>query len=231
MSTDYDPANFPPFAVTADLVILTVRPPQTQVLVVQREQEPFAGRWALPGGFVKPNQSLIEAARFKLQDKTGLALSSTHLEQLATFGEPKRDPRMRVISVAWLALVADPQEPVAGTESVDAAWVDVQSLKPGALAFDHGAILQAGIERAQNRIEYTTLASSFCADEFTMAELRAVYETLWGTDLDPANFNRKVLASGGFVVPTGNVVSQAKGRPAKTYRRGGADTLAPPIQR
>ncbi len=227
----YDPASFPPFAVTTDLVILTVRPPQVQVLLVRREQQPFAGAWALPGGFVGPDQSLIEAAQFKLEDKTGLSLDSAHLEQLASFGEPARDPRMRVISVAWLAMVAHPDEPVAGSDAADAAWVDIATLADDELAFDHDAILGAGIERARNRIEYTTLAVTFCGDEFTMGELRAVYETLWGHALDPANFNRKVLASGGFVEPTGNVASQTKGRPAKTYRRGPAETLVPALQR
>jgi len=228
---EYDPARFPPFAVTCDLVILTVKPPQTQVLLVQRKQDPYGGRWALPGGFVAPDQSLIQAAQFKLQDKTGLSLDSAHLEQLASFGEPRRDPRMRVISVAWLAMVAHPEEPVAGPAALDAAWVDVESLDGSPLAFDHDQILAAGIERARNRIEYTTLAPIFCEGEFTMGRLRAVYETLWGQPLDPANFNRKVLASAGFVEATGHVVPQPKGRPAKTYRQGAAQTLIPPLQR
>ncbi len=228
---DYDPSEFPPFAVTADLVILTVRPPQVQVLLVQRERDPFAGAWALPGGFVGPDQSLIDAAQFKLHDKTGLSVEQAHLEQLASFGDPHRDPRMRVISVAWLAMVAHPDEPVAGAQSTDAAWVDLASLNVNTLAFDHAAILEAGIERARNRIEYTTLAPTFCSDEFTMGELRAVYEALWGHPLDPANFNRKVIASDGFVEATGQVIAQAKGRPAKTYRRGTADRLVPPLQR
>lgn len=227
----YDPSDFPPFAVTSDLVILTVRPPQVQVLLVQREQPPYAGQWALPGGFVGADQSLAEAAQFKLADKTGIAVDAAHLEQLASFGDPARDPRMRVISVAWLALVADPQDPVAGTESSDAAWMDVAKVGSLDLAFDHGSIVEAGLDRARNRIEYTTLAPTFCADEFTMGELRTVYETLWGHPLDPANFNRKVLASTDFVEPTGDVVAQAKGRPAKTYRRGPASRLTPPLQR
>jgi len=138
---------------------------------------------------------------------------------------------MRVISIAWLALVAHPDEPVPGADSADAAWVDIASLDLDELAFDHGEIVRAGLERARNRIEYTTLAATFCADEFTMGELRAVYETLWGHPLDPANFHRKVLASKGFVEPTGDVVPQSKGRPAQTYRTGNSDTLAPPLQR
>lgn len=229
--SDYDPSQFPPFAVTCDLVILTVRPPQVQVLLVERADDPFAGSWALPGGFVQPDESLLDAARRKLVGETGLALDATHLEQLATFGAPERDPRMRVVSVAWLAMVAHPAEPSPGPDATDAAWVDVEHRRAGRLAFDHGEILAAGLERAKNRIEYTTLAASFCGETFTMGELRAVYETLWGRSLDAANFNRKVLASEGFVEATGEVVPQAKGRPARTYRRGPAESLSPPIQR
>ena len=227
----YDPSNFPPFAVTADLVILTVRPPRFEVLLVKRATQPFRTAWALPGGFVAPEQSLLEAAKAKLVDKTGVAVDETHLEQIASFGRPDRDPRMRVVSVAWLALLANPPEPIAGTDTDEAAWVNVGDTEMGALAFDHAAILTAGIERARNRIEYTTLAAQFCGQEFTIGELRAVYETLWDTELDPANFHRKVLASDGFVSETGATSSGGRGRPARLYRRGSATTLDPPLHR
>lgn len=230
-SSAYDPTSFPPFAVTADLVILTMRPPHVQVLLVKRGAEPFAGQWALPGGFVGPDQALGDAARSKLTDKTGVTVTEAHLEQLASFGDPDRDPRMRVVSVAWLALLADPPEPVAGTDADDATWMPLDEIDRSSLAFDHAAILHAGLERAQNRIEYTTLAAQFCGDEFTIGELRAVYETLWGTELDPANFHRKVLATDGFVEPTGNSVSVGRGRPARSYRRGSAERLDPPLHR
>jgi 8-oxo-dGTP diphosphatase len=228
---EYDPAAFPPFAVTVDLVILTIRPPKLQVLLLQRAEEPFAKWWALPGGFVGPAEDLIEAAQATLQQKTGVAVEVTHLEQLASFGRPDRDPRMRVVSVAWLALLANPPEPVAGTDALDTAWVDVDDLDPKTLAFDHRNILEAGVERARNRIEYTTLATQFLSDEFTIAELRSVYETLWGSPLDPANFHRKVHASEGFVVPTGRSVSHGQGRPAKTFSAGPAKFLEPPLHR
>ena len=182
---------------------------------MQREVEPFAGHWALPGGFVAPKQSLVDAAQSTLAEKTGLALEAAHLEQLASFGAPERDPRMRVVSVAWLAMVAHPADPVAGVRSLEAAWVDVTPLDTVKLGFDHGEILAAGLERARNRIEYTTLAATFCGATFTMGELRAVYETLWAQSLDPANFNRKVLASDGFVEPTGDVVASPRAVPQK----------------
>jgi len=228
---NYDPTSFPPFAVTADLVILTVRPPQLEVLLVRRSTAPFAGDWALPGGFVGPDQDIDDAARTKLADKTGVTINKAHLEQLASFGAPDRDPRMRIVSVAWLALLANPPEPTTGTEAEEAAWIPVNEIDHSALAFDHATILNAGIERAGNRIEYTTLATQFCGAEFTIGELRSVYETLWGTKLDPANFHRKVLASDGFVTETGKSCSTGRGRPARTYKRGPAERLNPPLHR
>ncbi len=202
-----------------------------QVLLIERAQDPFAGRWALPGGFVQPEQDLRSAAQATLVAKTGVEIGRAHLEQLASFGHPSRDPRMRVVSVAYLAMVADPPAAIPGSDAKKAEWVDIESVDRSALAFDHPQILAAGIERAMAKLEYTTLATSFCGSEFTIGELRSVYETVWGTTLDPANFHRKVLASAGFVVPTGSTSIKTKGRPAKTYRAGSAETLVPPLQR
>lgn len=228
---DYDPGAFPPFAVTADLVILAVRPPAVEVLVVRRAEAPFAGAWALPGGFVGPEQSPVAAAQDKLRDKAGVAVEEAHLEQLATFGEPGRDPRMRVVSVAYLAMVAEPAVPSPGRDTREAAWMDVAAVDRGALAFDHDEILDAGLERVRAKLEYTTLATKFCGPTFTMAELRGVYEAVWNTELDPPNFNRKVLACDGFVEPTGETVSVGRGRPAKTYRAGSGRLLDLAIRR
>ena len=224
---EYDPSNFPPFAVTVDLVVLTVRPPSLEVLLVRREEGPDAGKWALPGGFVGPDLDLLDAAQLKLADKTGIEVATAHLEQLETFGDPNRDPRMRVVSVAHLALVANPPEP----ELEDAKWHPVASLDAKKLAFDHGDILAAGIERARAKLEYSTLATSFCGPEFTIAELRSVYEAVWGNELDAANFHRKVMATDGFVEPTGRAESGGPGRPARTYRATATTTLQPPIVR
>lgn len=223
----YDPSAFPPFAVTVDLVVLTVRPPDLRVLLIRRDQDPQRGSWALPGGFVGPDQDLADAARHKLADKTGVHVATAHLEQLRTFGAPDRDPRMRVVSVAHLALVSDPPEP----DQESAQWHSVQSIGQQTLAFDHAEVLSVGVERARSKLEYSMLATSFCAPEFTIADLRAVYEAVWGQELDPANFHRKVLAVDGFVEPTGNTESGGRGRPARTYQAGGADTLHPPIVR
>ena len=221
----YDPNNFPAFAVTVDLVVLTVRPPSFEVLLLKRPTAPEKGKWALPGGFVQPDQDLINAAEFKLADKTGIVVDRAHLEQLQTFGAPQRDKRMRIVSVAYLAMVADPPTP----ELANAQWVPIDVAATSELAFDHLEILSVGVERARSKLEYTTLATTFCGGEFTIAQLRAIYEAVWATTLDPANFHRKVVATDGFVEPTGNSRSDGPGRPATTYRAGGAIALHPPI--
>lgn len=226
-NSPYNPADFPPFAVTVDLVVLTVRPSGMDVLLVQRDEAPFKSAWALPGGFVGPEQDLLTASQFKLADKSGIDIDRAHLEQLATFGAPDRDPRMRVVSVAHLAMVPEPGE----LRVTNAAWHPVRELSHLKLAFDHRAILSCGIERARAKLEYTTLATSFCGERFTIVELRAVYEAVWGSELDPANFHRKVIASSGFVQPTGATISEGRGRPAQVYQKGPASNLHPPIAR
>lgn len=223
--------EFPPFAVTVDLVVLSVEPPSAAVLLVRRADKPYAGRWSLPGGFVGPNQGLDDAARFKLQTKTGVALERSHFEQLATFGRPNRDPRMRTVSVVYLALVAERFAPVVDDDAPPAAWVEVDVAMNRQLAFDHNEILDAGFNRLQAKLEYTTLATALCPPTFTIAALRSIYETVWGAELNPANFHRKVLASSGFVEPTGEQIVAGKGRPAKLYRPGPAELLNPPVQR
>lgn len=221
----YDPHAFPPFAVTVDLAVLTLRDGDVSVLLVQRKAPPFAGQLALPGGFVAEDRDLADAAQEKLAAKTGLAITATHLEQLGTFGSPGRDPRMRVVSVAYLAF-ADAEPPGSS-----ASWVPVEEAIASDLAFDHSQILDAALERTRSKLEYTTLATRFCPAEFTIADLRTVYELVWNTSLDPANFHRKVMATKGFVTETGHTVSRGKGRPARLYRPGGAEVLSPPLTR
>ena len=228
---DYDPRAFPPVAVAVDLVVLTIQHGQLCVLLVQRGTPPHLGRWALPGGFVGPDETLDAAARRELVEETGLDAGS-HLEQLASYGDPARDQRMRVISVASLALVADLPRPAAGTDAAEASfWPVVDRTGTGQpLAFDHDRILADALERARGKLEYTDLATTFLDEPFTIAELRRVYEAVWGVRLHPANFRRKVMSVPGLVVATGTERATGRGW-AELYTRGHATRLHPPIPR
>jgi 8-oxo-dGTP diphosphatase len=246
----YDPPAFPSFAVTVDLVVLTVRRHTLCALAVRRGEPPFKGRWALPGGFVRPDEDLGAAAARELTGETGLRAhepsdqySGAHLEQLATYGDPCRDPRMRVVSVAHLVLAPDLPAPASGGDAHTARWAPVKTLltaaeSPGRdgeqispLAFDHERILADGVERARSKIEYSSLATAFCPPEFTVGELRRVYEAVWGVALDPRNFHRKVTGTPGFLVPVGGTTTRQGGRPAQLFRAGGATLLNPPMLR
>lgn len=246
----YDSSAYPPFAVTVDLVVLTVRRHALCALVVRRGEPPYQGRWALPGGFVRAEEDLAEAAARELGEETGLhahgpaeedtPAHAAHLEQLATYGDPKRDPRMRVVSVAHLVLAPDLPAPRPGSDAGDARWTPVESLIGQAggfedgmpsLAFDHHRILGDGVERARSKIEYSSLATAFCPQEFTVGELRRVYESVWGVALDPRNFHRKVTGTPGFLLPTGGTTTRQGGRPAQLFQAGGATLLNPPMLR
>jgi len=242
----YDPSAFPPFAVTVDLVVLTVRDHALCALMVRRGEPPFQGFWALPGGFVRPDEGLIEAAARELAEETGLRTHGApgqgpgvgaHLEQLATYGDPQRDPRMRVVSVAPLALAPALPTPRPGGDVRSARWAPVEELLGSGkddgllLAFDHTRILADGVERARSKIEYSSLATAFCPEEFTVGELRRVYESVWGVALDPRNFHRKVTGTPGFLVPAGGTTTRQGGRPAQLFRAGGATVLNPPMLR
>ncbi|WP_327133857.1 NUDIX hydrolase [Streptomyces sp. NBC_01343] len=242
----YDPSAYPPFAVTVDLVVLTVRRHALCALVVRRGEQPFQGRWALPGGFVRGDEDLSAAAARELAEETGLcahdpadpgAGNGAHLEQLATYGDPKRDPRMRVVSVAHLVLAPDLPAPRAGGDANSARWAPVDELLAASdeaaagLAFDHARILADGVERARSKIEYSSLATAFCPPAFTVGELRRVYEAVWGVALDPRNFHRKVTGTPGFLVPAGGTTTRQGGRPAQLFRAGGATLLNPPMLR
>ncbi|MFE9094818.1 NUDIX domain-containing protein [Streptomyces sp. NPDC007264] len=229
---DYDKYAHEPFAVTVDLAVLTIRAGALHVLLVERGQEPYAGRWALPGGFLLPHESAEDAARRELAEETGLAdVSGLHLEQLRTYSDPDRDPRMRVVSVAFAALLPDPPEPRGGGDAAQARWLPHAGAGP--LAFDHDRILADAHDRVGGKLEYSCLATAFCPPEFTLGELQRVYETVWGTALDRPNFRRKVLATPGFVepVPGAARLTGGRGKPAALYRAGAATALHPPLLR
>ncbi|MGK5556596.1 NUDIX hydrolase [Actinomadura kijaniata] len=216
-----------------DLVIFTIREDELCVLLVERGNEPYRGQPALPGGYVRPGENLDEAARRELAEETGLDGRRLHLEQLRAYGDPDRDPRGRVVTVAYLALGPDLPVPVAGSDARAARWEVVEPLVSGTtpLAFDHADILRDALERARARLEYTTVAAAFCVEPFTVADLRKVYEVVWGVSLDPSNFRRKVTRAEGFLEPTGERRVPEAGRPAALYRRGPAKALSPPLLR
>lgn len=227
----YDPRAFPPVAVTVDIAILTVRADELCALLVRRGAHPYLGQWALPGGFVGPAEDLDAAAGRELREETGV-VAGAHLEQLRCYGAPDRDPRMRVVSVAYLALVADVPGPVAGTDAAEARLWPLAELESGraTLAFDHGRILADAVERARAKLEYASLATTLLPEPFTISELRRVYEAVWGVPLHPANFRRKVLATPGFVEPTGDRRPTGRGW-SELYRRGTTAQLHPALLR
>lgn len=229
-------AALPQSAVAVDLVVLTVRGGELCVLTVRRGIPPYQGKFALPGGFVMPDEDLEAAAYRELEEEAGLKKRAVTLEQLRTFGAPGRDPRGRVVSVAHLAMGAGLHDPRGGSDALSAQFEPVSEYLsrragPLALAFDHKAILAAGVERARAKLEYTGLGVAFCPPEFTVGELRAVYEAVWDVTLDPANFHRKVTNASGFLVPTGGRTSRGGGRPAALYRADPLVPLHPPIMR
>ncbi|MGW4897553.1 NUDIX hydrolase [Kitasatospora sp. NPDC004240] len=273
----YDPRAYTPVAVTVDVVALTLRDGALNVLLVERAAPPYQGQWALPGGFLRAGEeSLDQAAARELAEETGLcggtdaddALSRVHLEQLGSYGAPDRDPRMHVVSVAYLAFAPDLPDPRAGSDAAAAAWHPVTDLDlrpttgrspaagepvdthgggvdgptgphpgpaaPTVLAFDHARILADGLDRARAKIEYSPLATAFLPHDFTIPELRAVYEAVWSEKLHAGNFHRKVLSVPGFVESTGTTTERggARGGPrARNYRAGGAGLLHPALLR
>jgi 8-oxo-dGTP diphosphatase len=205
-------------AVAVDMVLLTVREGALQLLLIDRVLRPQQGWPALPGGFVR-DEDLPAAAQRELIEETHIDASRLHLEQLQTYGTPNRDPRGRVITVAYLALAPGLPVPQAGTDARNARWEPVTAVLDGTikLAFDHNVIVAAGVERARSKLEYTTLATAFCEPEFTISELRRVYEIVWSTTIDARNFHRKVM-SADFLIPTGRRTTRDGGRPAMLYR-------------
>jgi len=185
--------NVESLRVTVDIVIFTLREGSLQVLLVKRGAPPFEGQYAIPGGFIRGDESLEEAALRELHEETGVR--NVFLEQLYTFGDPKRDPRGRVITVAYYALIAsDKLSLVAGADAAEAQWFPASSVPP--LAFDHKSILDYALERLRNKLEYTTVGFQLLPEKFTLGELQAVYEVILGRPLDKRNFRRKLALLG-----------------------------------
>lgn len=232
-AADYTPSDYPPFAVTVDIVVLTIKDDRLTVVLVERGAPPFQGSWALPGGFVRIEEDLETAATRELVEETGLDYEPRFLSQFGVYGDPDRDPRMRVVSVGFVAFLPEVPAPEGGSDAAAAflAPVDEVLADPKRLAFDHHRILTDAVEHARRSLETTTAATAFLPPRFTIGDLHRVYETAWGTSLDPGNFQKKVVDIDGFVIPTGEVRKGPRGRPAELYRAGPARTLDRPIRR
>jgi 8-oxo-dGTP diphosphatase len=203
-------------AVTVDCVVfgLDLDEAELEVLLVRRKGEPFQGKWALPGGFVREDESLEQAARRELAEETGL--KEVYLEQLYTFGAPKRDPRERVISVAHFALVKSREQHVhAATDAEDAAWFPASKLPH--VAFDHAAILDAALARLKGKVRYQPVGFELLPPKFTLTQLQRLYEIVLGRPLDKRNFRKKVLAT-KLLVGLGEKQQGVAHRAAQLYR-------------
>ena len=231
----YDPHAFPPFAVTVDIVVMTIIESDLRVLLIRRAIPPFRDSWALPGGFVRPDEDLDTAAARELAEETSINQEPGHLEQFGTYGHPDRDPRMRVVSVGYWAIVPDLPAPKGGSDAAYAELVPVAELESGRirLAFDHDRIVADAIARARSSLEDTTIATHFCPPEFTISDLRRVYDAVWDSKLDPGNFQRKVKQTVGFLKPLKQTARSGDkgGRPAGLWTTGPAETLSPPLTR
>jgi 8-oxo-dGTP diphosphatase len=230
----YDPSRYPAFAVTVDVVILTMSDGLLQVLLVRRGVPPFAGMWAIPGGFKRPTETLDHAAKRELAAETGVD-SASLLTQFGAYGDPGRDPRMNVVTVAYLAVLREVSGIIAGTDAAAAALIPVAQVLNGkiGLAFDHASIVRDAVDRVAIDLDLRGIATAFVGPTFTLAELREVYEAVWDVPLDAANFRRSVIAADGWVIPTGRRAQPGPtgGKPAELFRAGRMWRHGSPIRR
>ena len=214
--------EYPHPAVTADIVIFTIRDRRLKLLLIRRSGEPYRGKWALPGGFVEIDEGLDEAARRELEEETGV--TGVYLEQLYTFGKPDRDPRERVITVAYYALI--PSEKLrlrAASDAEAVGWFAMDELPE--LAFDHDEIVDMAHKRLAAKLDYSTIALAFMPEQFTLSELQEVYETILREKMDKRNFRKWVLGL-GEIVETDEERRGGVHRPARLYRVKRPGTVA-----
>ena len=210
----YDPAIFPRPSVTVDVVIFTVRDKCLTLLLIQRKESPFEGHWALPGGFVRPEETLEGAARRELAEETGV--TNVFLEQLRAFGDPGRDPRTWVITVAHTALIPSDRLVLrADTDAADARWFPLADL-PGPLAFDHQTILDFALMSLRARLEKDLhVARALLPTRFTLTQMQEIYEILLGRPYDKRNFRKWVLGTGSLAAT--DQEQRGQHRPALLY--------------
>jgi len=208
---------YPHPAVTTDIVIFSIRKDELNVLLIKRDIAPFKGKWALPGGFVRLDESLEQCATRELAEETGV--KNVYLEQLYSFGAPKRDPRERVITVAYFALIPSGKIDLKPTtDAADAQWFPVSDLP--ALSFDHDQILDVARERLTAKLDYSNIVFQFLPKEFTLSQVQSIYEIIQGTEIDKRNF-RKWLDSHFTLKDTGKMQRGGAHRPAKLFSHVG----------
>ena len=206
--------EYPHPAVTTDIVVFTIRDERLQLLLIKRREAPHRGKWALPGGFLQIKETLDDCAARELEEETGV--SNVYLEQLYTFGEVKRDPRERVISVAYFALIPSDKVEIRPSTDADAVgWFDMKDLPN--LAFDHSEIVKTAYERLTAKLTYSTIAFQLMPKEFTLTELQNVYEIILQDEIDKRNFRKSILALDS-IVETKKMKSEGAHRPAKLYK-------------
>ena len=249
-----DASAYSSFAVTVDVVILTMVDGRLNVLLVRRHADPYSDAWALPGGFKRTDETLDQAAARELREETGV-VAPKHLAQFGAYGDPGRDPRTNVVTVAYLAVTPDVGEIIAGSDADDAQlWPVADAVSQLELAFDHHQILADAVERAADQLEQTDLATAFVGPTFTLSELQNVYEELWDADIDSANFRRSLStpppapaaapaitrtlkesppAPAAYVEATGERADSGPrgGRPPELFRAGSAWQAQPPLRR
>ncbi len=204
--------RFEKILVTVDIVVFTVKNKELSVLLIKRRGEPFKGQWALPGGFVLNNESLDDAAKRELAEETGV--SEVYLEQLYTFGEPKRDPRGRIVTVAYFALVDSSKKVLHSTaDAADATWF--AAMKTPELAFDHKKILEYAIKRLRWKCEYTTAAFALLSGKFTLSQIQQLYEIIFNHKFDKRNFRKKIMSLG--ILKKEEVQTDVSNRPPQLY--------------
>lgn len=233
---NYDMSKFPNVALTVDITLFTVKDGKLSVLLVKRGGHPFKNKWALPGGFVNVDESLDEAVLRELKEETTININPSYIEQLKTYAYPDRDPRGYIASVAYVALTPVTESPVGKDDAIEAMFFPVEKVLKldKDLAFDHLQIIKDGLERVRAKIEYAPIAPSFLKDQmFTMSELREVYEIIWGEELIPSNFRRKVLSIPNFLIETGDyrVSNIYGGRKSELFRLGEVEEFYPPFKR
>src|ERR1700730_2668828 len=210
----YDASKYERPSVTVDVVMMSLRERDLQILLIKRRSWPCEGMWAIPGGFVNIDESLEAAAKRELQEETGV--QDVYMEQLYTFGDPDRDPRTRVITVVYFALLDSERLQVkAADDAVDVGRFSVYQLP--SLAFDHEKILQYSLERLRGKLNYTTIAFNLLPEQFTLRELQRVYEIIFHRRLDKRDFRKEILST-GILEDTGAKKMEGTHRPARLYR-------------